>query len=293
LAVVTPFDPWRSPHCTCPRKYSVSPYTGCSHRCLYCYITSYIPNAFSCRPKKSFIERLSKDIKRITPSLPISMANSSDPYAPIESELRLTRKALQLLLPEGFKVLLITKSSLVANDRDVIAQGNCSVSISITTMDDELARMLEPSAPPPSKRLSTLGALTSSGIPCSVRIDPLIPGINDDVKMLEGLVAEVASAGASHLVAATYKAKIDSFNRLLKAFPECAEKLRNLYWAIGEAKGKARYLPFEVRINLLKALKAEAEKRGLTFSTCREGCEDLKSGDSCDGSHLIPSRLFP
>ncbi|MBS7629611.1 radical SAM protein, partial [Candidatus Bathyarchaeota archaeon] len=91
MGVIGPFDPWSSKMCTCPKKYSLSPYTGCSHRCLYCYITSYISNPFEARPKKEFLKRLTYELERIDRRVPICMASSSDPYVHIESKLGLTR----------------------------------------------------------------------------------------------------------------------------------------------------------------------------------------------------------
>ncbi|RLF51539.1 MAG: radical SAM protein, partial [Thermoplasmata archaeon] len=67
------FDPWNSPYCTCPPKYSLNPYTGCDHCCIYCYITSYIPNAFQVRTKKDFFKKLQKDVKKIDKNKVVSL----------------------------------------------------------------------------------------------------------------------------------------------------------------------------------------------------------------------------
>ncbi|MDI6639569.1 MAG: hypothetical protein QMD78_01965, partial [Methanocellales archaeon] len=90
MDVIRKFDPWGDPLCTCPPKYSFSPYTGCSHRCAYCYITSYIPNAFNCRPKKDLLKRVKKDVSKVDLAIPISISNSSDPYPPEEKDVLLT-----------------------------------------------------------------------------------------------------------------------------------------------------------------------------------------------------------
>jgi DNA repair photolyase len=129
LRLITEFDPWRDPLCTCPRKYSLSPYVGCRHSCAYCYITSYIPDGFRCREKARFLARLERDLARLRPGSLISISNSSDPYQPMEAERALTRSALERLLPMGLMVLLIT--NLVARDTELIERGNCSVSVSI------------------------------------------------------------------------------------------------------------------------------------------------------------------
>jgi len=291
MPLITPFDPWKSPLCHCPPKYSFSPYTGCSHRCTYCYITSYIPNAFDCRPKDNLLERLGREIRRLDRKIPIVIASSSDPYVPMEISTNLTRDTLRLLTQNGFKVLLVTKSNLVTRDMDIIKQARCSVSMTITTLQTETANLLEPSAPSPYKRLEAIKTLTQANIPCSIRIDPIIPGINDDLGQLEPLIEEVARAGAKHIVASSYKAKADNFKRITSAFPHLREGLERVYWAEGEAKGRARYAPHSFRRPLLKELKRIIESHGLTYATCREGFSDLNSGETCDGTHLIAERL--
>ena len=182
-------------------------------------------------------------------------------------------------------MLIITKSPLVTRDIDVIKEGNCSVSMSISTLNDKVAKRLEPNAPPPTKRADAIRKLVRSGVPCSVRIDPLIPGINDG--SVEELVETIADAGVKHVVASTYKAKKDSFMRIVKAFPEAGERLTNLYWSEGERVGRSRYLAREMRYRILLGLKKLVEERGLTYATCREGMPDLQSGGTCDGSHLV------
>lgn len=286
MAVITPFDPWKSPLCTCPSKYSFSAYTGCAHACRYCYISAYIPHAFQCRAKEDITKRLRRDLRRVNPKLHISIANSSDPYTPPEDSLQLTRKALQILLSGGFKVQLITKSDLIIRDLDLIRKGNCSVSMSITTLDNDIARKLEPNAPPPSKRLKAVSKLVKEGVPCSMRIDPVIPEIND--MGFQKLVEAIANTGASHIVASTYKAKTDSFKRLTSAFPEHRKKLTEHYWTEGRSIQRARYLPEKMRREILTHLKSIVEEFNMTYATCREGMTDLQSGEKCDGSHLIP-----
>jgi len=288
MTVIAPFDPWKGPLCSCPPKYSFSAYTGCPHACLYCYISSYIPRPFECRAKKSPVERLLKELRKVDPKLHISIANSSDPYPPVEAYLKLTRRALRELLSRGYKVQLITKSDLVVRDLDLIRNGNCSVSITVTTLDERLASKLEPFAPSPKRRLKALKTLARSGVPCSARLDPIIPGINDEG--IEELVESLAKAGVSHIVSSTYKAKADSFERVMKAYPKLRGRLYELYWVEGTRVGRSRLLPRKLRYGLLKSVKELVEENGMTFATCREGFPNLQSGETCDGSHLIPNR---
>jgi len=289
MNVISIFDPWRSPLCTCPRKYTLSPYTGCSHACRYCYITSYILQAFNARPKRDFLAKLCRDLTHIEPDMHISITNSSDPYTPPEGELQLTRQTLKLLLDAGARVQLITKSNLVIRDVDILERGNFTVSLTITTLDKEKTRKLEPYAPPPQSRLDALKKLTSHGIPCTARIDPIIPGINED--NLSELARAVREVGVEHVVASTYKARRDSFNRVVEAFPELKDSLTQAYWVEGEIYGRTRYLRRSIREDILRELKDIVEGQGMTYGICREGLGELNSGETCDGSHLIPMRI--
>ena len=113
------FDPWNGKYCTCKEKYSLAPYTGCDHRCLYCYITTYIPHAFDCGPKSDFIKNLPRDLRKADNNIPILIANSADPYPTIEKKLKSTRKSLKILYRFNFPVLLVTKSDIFLRDNNL------------------------------------------------------------------------------------------------------------------------------------------------------------------------------
>lgn len=294
MGVLTLFDPWKNPLCTCPRKYTLNPYTGCSHRCLYCYATAYIRSDRS-KPKQDLISRLRSDLKRIDPRYPIDMSLSSDPYPPEERVLGLTRRVLEILLPLGLRVQITTKSDIYLRDIDLISKHNVAVSATITTLDSSLARKLEPHAPSPQSRLKTLEKLSEYNVPFSVRIDPIIPFLNDDANELRELVRTVASIGAKHIVTSTYKAKPDNFKRMIGAFPELEERWMKLYFPKGKIKRSYAYLPTEIRKKILWPVVDEARKLGLTYATCRENLvtPEYFYAPSCDGTHLIPIRLKP
>lgn len=287
LKVVRQFDPWNSPLCTCPRKYSLHPYTGCSHFCLYCYATSYIGRKPS-MPKKHFLRRLKHDLSRINKSLVIEMSTSSDPYPPIESWMMLTRKTLELLVKHRVKILITTKSNIVARDADLLLKTPSAIMLTITTINDEIARKLEPGAPPPSKRIATIKELAAKKLPVGVRIDPIIPGLNDDPQEIKELIEEIADAGAKHIVTSTYKLRWDSFRRMTAEFPELEKYLRKLYIEQGERIHGYIYLPKNIRAKLLRPAIDYGLRKGLTVATCREGLgQDYFRALSCDGTHLI------
>lgn len=291
MSIITRFDPWRNKICTCPPKYTINPYTGCSHGCVYCYATAYVKERKSV-PKKNYLQRVLADLSKIDPNLPIDMSLSSDPYPPEESQLRVTRRILEIILPRGFKVQITTKSDIYVRDIDILSRFNVAISETITTLDDDLARKIEINAPSPSQRLRALAKLSEEDIPFSVRIDPIIPYINDDEGELRELVRTVYSLGAKHVVTSTYKARPDNFKRLISVFPELENKLRKLYYNKKTYRSYS-YLPSGLRKRLLFPVVDEARKLGLNYATCREGLLDKKFFDSpsCDGTHLIPIRV--
>lgn len=273
--IIREFDPWKSALCTCPHKYSVNPYTGCDHWCVYCYITGYIKDAFRCRPKKDLINKLKRELKKVDRTQIVSMANSSDPYPRLEKTLQLTRRVVELFVQKGIRFQIVTKSDMVVRDIDVLEKAKCCVAVTITTMDENIARKLEPGAPLPGKRVEALKRLKGAGIPVSVRIDPIIPGLTDPLEVLN----EVKFV--NHVTASTVKLRPDAVKRMERVFPEVMKTLRPL---CTEKIGNALYLPRDTRVELLTELKEKCKEYGITFGSCREG---LRSEKSCDGSHLV------
>ncbi|MCK5560741.1 MAG: radical SAM protein [Thermoplasmata archaeon] len=278
------FDPWKGKFCTCPLKYSLSPYTGCEHQCKYCYITTYIPRAFECRPKQNFIKILPKDLAKADTKYPISIANSSDPYPPMEKDLELTRDMLKLFEQYDFKILLVTKSDLVARDIDIIQKLNAVVTMTITTTDVQLAARLEPYAPPPLSRINAVEALIKNDIDCMVRIDPIIPGLNDNPTKL---IEKLSEIGVTTITSSTYKARSDSLKRMIDTFPEHQEQFERLYLEESEFINRSRYLPKKMRYEIMETVSELADEHGMEFAMCREGFQRLQAAKSCDGSHLL------
>ncbi len=284
--LISPFDPWKSKFCTCPEKYSLSPYTGCGHGCLYCYARSYIRGFDNPRPKKDFLKRVQVELKRLPDNSFITIANSSDPYQPIENDYRLTESLLKLLKEFNHRLMLVTKSDLILRDIDLIKKfSRIVVAISITTLNPELARILEPFAPPPERRIETVKKL-SELIPVAVRVDPLIPGINTEENDLEKLIKAVKDAGAVQIITSTYKSRVRDLNLIEKHFPALEDNLDRLYRKEGEVVNGYRYLKRDLRYRLIKRMAELSSKYDLKFSSCREGFTNLNTA-LCDGSSHI------
>ena len=282
VPLITRFDPWRSSMCTCPPKMTFNPYTGCDYACVYCYASSYIPRFSQCRPKKGLFHGLQREAEKLKGET-VSIANSSDPYPRLEAKAGLTRRCLEILAESNCRIQIITKSNLVIRDDDLLSKVPSTVALTITTDDAEVARLLEPHAPPPIERLRAAEDLISKGIPVSVRIDPVIPSVNDKP---EKLVATLASIGVKHVTSSTYKIKPDNWRRFSATMPAVAEKLKPLYFKQGEKIGGNTLLPRDLRLKLMKKIRHLSMANGMQFGVCREGLAELNTA-ACDGSWLL------
>jgi DNA repair photolyase len=157
------------------------------------------------------------------------------------------------------------------------------VSMTITTDDDRVAGLIEPGAPSPSERLEALAFLKRTGVPTSVRVDPVIPLLNDEP---ESLIRKVASLGIEHVTSSTLKVTSRNWKTISDAVPDVADRLRPLYFERGQKIGRQFYLPKELRLELLKKVGFLVQKHGMRFGTCREGLTCLNTA-ACDGSWLL------
>lgn len=214
----------------------------------------------------------------------LAMSGSSDPYPTVENELGLTRQCLKIFCQSSCRLQVLTKSDIVARDVDLFALMPCTVAITITTNDDEIAHVIEPRAPPPSKRLKAIETLTANNIPVIARIDPIIPNLNDNPSELIRILADL---GVKHITSSTYKMKADNWMRLTQALPEITEELHPLFFKQGKTVAGNKLLPRELRFKLMKEIRDLAEKKDMRFGVCREDLPELNTAQ-CDGSWLMP-----
>ncbi|MEM3713436.1 MAG: radical SAM protein [Nitrososphaeria archaeon] len=287
--IIRPFDPWKKESlCTCPFKYTINPYTGCSHSCLYCYASSYIKDFFKPRKKERLLEYITKDINHIPEGSIINISSSSDPYIPLEKEEMITRKILEKFVSKKYIIEIVTKSDLIARDVDILCKGKSVISITITTLDEALAKALEPRAPSPLKRLDVVKKLSENNLPVVVRLDPIIPFITDNKENIKHVIDGAVNAGAKHVISSTYKVKIDNLNRIVNCFPHLSKNLKELYYMYGEKIHGAYYAPKSYREKILSEIREMVKRKGLTFSTCRENLPHLNDKEiSCDGTSMI------
>ncbi len=193
---------------------SINPYRGCEHGCIYCYARpthSYLNLSpgldFETRlvAKRNIVAVLREELSRrgYQPAL-VSLGSATDAYQPIERELRLTRSVIELLHETHHPFALVTKSSGVERDIDLIApmaqRGLASVYITLTTLDADLTRRLEPRASAPHRRLRTIRTLAQAGIPVGVSLAPQIPFLNDDMEQVLEAAREAGATTAFYQV---------------------------------------------------------------------------------------------
>ena len=192
-----------------PFTQSINPYQGCEHGCIYCYARpthAYLDLSpgldFETKlfAKPNAATLLRAELAR--PGYvcdPIALGTNTDPYQPIEREWKVTRSILEVLSECEHPFSIVTKSSLVERDLDLIApmaaKRMARVYVSITTLDRELARTLEPRAAAPQRRLQTIETLAAAGVPVGVMTAPMIPQLNDHD--LEAILEAAAARGAS------------------------------------------------------------------------------------------------
>jgi DNA repair photolyase len=189
---------------------AVNPYRGCEHGCIYCYARpthaylGYSPGLdFETRLifKPEVAELLEKELRKpgYTPRT-LALGSNTDPYQPVERTLKLTRSVLQVLDRFNHPVGIVTKSAGVLRDLDILAsmakRRLARVYVSVTTLDPRLARVMEPRAATPARRLQAVAELTRAGVPAGIMAAPMIPGLND--AELEKILEAAARAGARH-----------------------------------------------------------------------------------------------
>ncbi|UCD15083.1 MAG: radical SAM protein [Candidatus Omnitrophota bacterium] len=284
MSLLAPFDPWKSKICTCPKKLSLSAYTGCSHRCLYCYASSYIRNFYCLRPKKDFLQRLGKEIKKVPANSFITMSNSCDPYLSLEKDLKLTRSCLEILKDYNLRIMLVTKSSLILRDLDLLKKlKKLVVCITVTTLNEDLAKKLEAGAPPVCQRLKAMKKI-SQFAPVVCRLDPLIYPLNTNE--IGKIIKEAKRAGSCQIITSTYKAKPDNFRRMIESFPELKSTWSRLYLQEGQKRGRYIFLAKELRKPLIEEVRRACLRESIDFSSCREGFASLNT-KRCDGSSFF------
>lgn len=191
-----------------PFDRSINPYRGCEHGCIYCFarpthaylnLSPGLDFETKIFVKKNAPELLAGELRRPGYTCaPIGLGVNTDAYQPLEKDFKITRGILEVLNRFHHPVTILTKSSRILRDVDILGELAASnlvhVMVSVTTLDSELARRMEPRAGTPTQRLQTIEALNKAGIPAGVLASPMIPAIND--MELERILEACSAAGA-------------------------------------------------------------------------------------------------
>jgi DNA repair photolyase len=191
-----------------PFDRSINPYRGCEHGCVYCFARPShawlnlspgldFETKLIARPGIGAVLDRELRAKTYRPAV-IALGTNTDPYQPIEAEHRVMREVLEVLMAHRHPVAITTKGTLIERDLDILApmaaQGLLRVGMTVTTLEDDLSRRMEPRVPRPARRLQTIRRLTDAGVPVRVMVSPLIPGLSDHE--LEPILQAAKTAGA-------------------------------------------------------------------------------------------------
>ena len=226
-----------------PMDYSLNPYQGCEHGCVYCYARNTHPYwGYSAGLdfeqkilyKKNAPELLAKELRKASWKVgTVMLAGNTDCYQPIEKKLEITRQLLEVFWRFRHPVGIITKNSLVLRDLDILKKLNSEnllrVAISITTLQEELRQFLEPRTASVRKRLKTIETLSEAGIPVNAMLSPIIPGLNEHEIL--PMAKAVADAGARSIGYTMVRLNGDVAtifeDWLQRTYPDRAEKVLN------------------------------------------------------------------
>jgi DNA repair photolyase len=264
-----------------PFTWTINPYRGCEFGCRYCY-ARYTHEFMEMRNGMEFEQKiyvkqraaglLRHDLRRVKADEAIALGTATDPYQPAERRYEVTRGILEeFARHRGFELGIVTKSNLVVRDLDILQEvaktNRLSVHVTVTTLDTELARILEPRAPRPDLRIDAVRELSQAGLRVGVSCSPVVPGITDSTQDLEAVIRAAAEAGADYVFANPLFLKPCSAAVFLpfleQNFPQLAENYRQRY------QGRA-FLPPAYGKRLSQLVARLREKYKMTRAHRRE-----------------------
>ena len=230
-----------------PFAWTINPYRGCEFACKYCY-ARYTHEFMEMRDgvefeQKIFVkqhaaELLRQELRQVKPGEEIAIGTATDPYQPAEKKFEVTRSILEEFAKHrGFEIGIVTKSNLILRDLELLRQvsktNKLFVNLTVTTLNTDLARILEPRAPRPDLRLESVRKLNQAGVNAGVICAPVIPGITDSPRDLEALVHAAADVGVKYIFANSLFLKPCSAAVFLpfleKEFPHLVETYKKRY----------------------------------------------------------------
>ena len=263
-----------------PFAWSLNPYTGCVHRCTFCYVRAFEKRADrpaddrygrTIRVKPNIADVLRAELARRTWAREeVTIGAATDPYQPAEGRYRLTRACIEVLGRASTPFSIITRGPLIVRDLDVLAEAACrtkvSVMFSVPTLDPDVWRTTEPGTAPPRQRLRALSALVRAGIDAGVGMAPILPGLSDRPEQLAEVVKAVRAAGATSVWANLLYLRPGTKEHFLEAlardWPEELERYEQLY-AGGAYLSRSEADPVRVRVRELAREQGVRDRRSV------------------------------
>jgi DNA repair photolyase len=257
-----------------PFAWSLNPYSGCVHRCTFCYVRAFEQRADrpsddrygrSIRVKVNVAEVLARELGRASWAREtVAIGAATDPYQPAEGRYRLTRACIEALGRAATPFGIITRGPLIVRDLDVLQdaarRAEVTVTFSVPTLDREVWRTTEPGTAPPRQRLRALTRLVEAGVRASVGMAPILPGLSDRPEQLAEVVKAARAAGATgiwaNLLYLAPGTKEHFLEALARDWPEQLERYEDLY-------AKSAYLPRAKVDPLREQVRALARAHGV------------------------------
>lgn len=268
-----------------PFSWTVNPYRGCSHACVYCFARNthtYLDLDAGADFDNEIIvkinvaEVLSKELAKKRTQIPaVALGTNTDPYQRAEGRYRLMPGVIAALATNGVPFSILTKGSLMRRDLPLLAEANehvpVDLAVSIAVFDDALQGSLEPGTPTTAARLATVRAVRDAGLDCSVFMMPVLPHLTDTTAHLDAALAQIRASGATSVLYTALHLRPGTkqwFTQWLeREHPELVEKYRFMYY------GTNSYAPKDYRMWLARRIKPLIAKHGL-----RRGQEDPATG---------------
>jgi DNA repair photolyase len=284
-----------------PFTWMINPYRGCEFACKYCY-ARYTHEFMELRDSRDFERRifvkqhtawlLRQELKKVRRGESIAIGTATDPYQPAERKFGITRSILEeLARHEGLEIGLVTKGTLILRDMEllrVVAEHNeLSICVTVTTMNADLARILEPRAPRPDLRMKIVRQLNAAGIRAGVNCAPILPGITDAPDALDTLVSEAGRAKAAFVFANALFLKSCS---LRVFFPFVEKHFPHLLALYRERYSNQAFLPVEYSRRISRLMKKLCAKNGIGAKPQSESAEMMT--ESKPARRVEQLRLF-
>ena len=277
----------------------LDPFMGCGHGCVYCY-TRYLPlysgqvTVLVNYPRlfEKFLDRIRESGVKL-PAFRLSAL--TDPFQPAEERFKLSYRLLKVCLEKRQHVIVSTKSDLLVREpwvdviKELADEGLAVVQFTVTLLDDEKTKVIEPNAPPPSRRLKAAELLASEGVPVVFRLQPLIPYVNSSDEFLKEYVDVAKSIGVKQIICEAYRflqwSELEVFKDLL-SLEEFRKLLLKSRWE-RLFKSSHKVPKRKWRLNRYRFLRDLCVKKRILFSLCREELFELSTAPNCCGMHFM------